>query len=66
MHWWSQLAFDAAAESQAADPSPGNQMAAAQVHALVSIAEALHRVAAALEEGDGSDIVPAFPARPKK
>ncbi|QFG22627.1 hypothetical protein [Actinomadura sp. WMMB 499] len=55
MHWWSQQACDAAAEAQAADPSPTNLMAAAQVQALVSMAEALHRIATALEERDGAD-----------
>ena len=58
MHWWSQQACDAAAEAQAADPSPGNLMAAAQVQALVSLAEALHRIAAMLEERDENDGVP--------
>ncbi|MFI0369155.1 hypothetical protein ACH35V_14830 [Actinomadura sp. 1N219] len=58
MHWWSQQAFDAAAEAQAADPSPGNLMAAAQVQALVSLAEALHRIASVLEERDGAESVP--------
>ncbi|TDD88852.1 hypothetical protein [Actinomadura rubrisoli] len=50
MHWWSQQACDAAAEAQAADPSPRNLMAAAQVQALISMAEALHRIASAMEE----------------
>ncbi|MEU6746649.1 hypothetical protein ABZ914_10540 [Spirillospora sp. NPDC046719] len=50
MHWWSQQACDAAAEAQAADPSPANLMAAAQVQAMISMAEALHRIAAVLEE----------------
>ncbi|TDC70935.1 hypothetical protein E1200_03510 [Actinomadura sp. GC306] len=64
MHWWSQQACDAAAEAQAADPSPGNLMAAAQVQAMVSVAEALHRIAAALEDkGDGEGGPPARPAR---
>ncbi|WP_030170244.1 hypothetical protein [Spirillospora albida] len=54
MHWWSQQACDAAAEAQAADPSPATLMAAAQVQALVSIAEGLHRIAAQLETRDGS------------
>ncbi|MFI0480315.1 hypothetical protein [Actinomadura sp. 9N215] len=58
MHWWSQQACDAAAEAQAADPSPGNLMAAAQVQALVSLAEALHRVASVLEERDGAENTP--------
>lgn len=58
MHWWSQQACDAAAEAQAADPSPGNLMAAAQVQALVSLAEALHRIATTLEERDENDGVP--------
>jgi hypothetical protein len=59
VHWWSQQACDAAAEAQAADPSPGNLMAAAQVQALVSLAEALHRIAATLEEQrDDGDSVP--------
>ncbi|WP_171064604.1 hypothetical protein [Actinomadura soli] len=57
MHWWSQQAFDAAAEAQAADPSAGNLMAAAQVQALVSLAEALHRIASVLEERDGPENV---------
>ncbi|GAA4239739.1 hypothetical protein GCM10022254_61190 [Actinomadura meridiana] len=55
MHWWSQQACDAAAEAQAADPSPGNLMAAAQVQALISLAEALHRVASLLEERDDAE-----------
>lgn len=58
MHWWSQQASDAAAEAQAADPSPGNLMSAAQVQALVSVAEALHRIAAALEERDAEGVPP--------
>ncbi|TDB84099.1 hypothetical protein E1264_25895 [Actinomadura sp. KC216] len=58
MHWWSQQAFDAAAEAQAADPSPGNLMAAAQVQALVSLAEALHRIASVLEERDAPENAP--------
>ncbi|WP_433475184.1 hypothetical protein ACQPZP_42065 [Spirillospora sp. CA-142024] len=65
MHWWSQQASDAAAEAQAADPSPGNLMAAAQVQALVSMAEALHRIAAALEQRDEADVAPPLFARPK-
>ncbi|NDU76233.1 hypothetical protein GWI34_26925 [Actinomadura sp. DSM 109109] len=64
MHWWSQQASEAAAEAQAADPSPGNLMAAAQVQALVSMAEALHRIAAALEARDDSEMA-ATPVRPK-
>ncbi|MBT2206584.1 MULTISPECIES: hypothetical protein [Actinomadura] len=63
MHWWSQQACEAAAEAQAADPSPVNLMAAAQVQALVSMAEALHRIAAALEERDES--APPLITRPK-
>ncbi|MFG2086935.1 MULTISPECIES: hypothetical protein [unclassified Spirillospora] len=65
MHWWSQQACDAAAEAQAADPSPQNLMAAAQVQAMISMAEALHRIAAALEEQGASEIVPPMPVRPK-
>jgi len=65
VHWWSQQACDAAAEAQAADPSPGNLMAAAQVQALVSLAEALHRIAATLEERDENDTAPPLPVRPK-
>lgn len=63
MHWWSQQACEAAAEAQAADPSPRNLMAAAQVQAMVSMAEALHRIAAALE-GD-SETTPPMATRPK-
>ncbi|GAA0259387.1 hypothetical protein GCM10009527_064180 [Actinomadura nitritigenes] len=62
MHWWSQQACDAAAEAQAADPSPANLMAAAQVQAMISMAEALHRIAAVLEER--GETAPAA-ARPK-
>lgn len=65
MHWWSQQACEAAAEAQAADPSPGNLMAAAQVQALVSMAEALHRIAAALEERDETEGAPPLSARPR-
>ncbi|MGP4022667.1 hypothetical protein [Actinomadura sp. 3N407] len=65
MHWWSQQACDAAAEAQAADPSPRNLMAAAQVQAMVSMAEALHRIAAALEEQGAAESVPPMPVRPK-
>ncbi|WP_131737619.1 hypothetical protein [Actinomadura roseirufa] len=65
MHWWSQQAWDAAAEAQAADPSPRNLMAAAQVQALISMAEALHRVATVLEERDEEHTVPPSAARPK-
>jgi hypothetical protein len=65
VHWWSQQACDAAAEAQAADPSPGNLMAAAQVQALISMAEALHRIAAALEERDDTESVPPLSVRPK-
>ncbi|WP_143226938.1 hypothetical protein [Actinomadura mexicana] len=64
MHWWNQQACEAAAEAQAADPSPGNLMAAAQVQALVSMAEALHRIAAALEAHDDSEAL-TLPLRPK-
>ncbi|GLW62011.1 hypothetical protein Arub01_02550 [Actinomadura rubrobrunea] len=53
VHWWIQQARDSAAEAQAADPSPENMMAAAQVEALVSMAEALHRIAAAIENHAG-------------
>ncbi|GAA4394516.1 hypothetical protein AB0C69_24990 [Actinomadura sp. NPDC048032] len=63
MHWWNQQACEAAAEAQAADPSPGNLMAAAQVQALVSVAEALHRIAAALEARDDSEA--ALSVRPR-
>ncbi|TDC41824.1 hypothetical protein E1281_36935 [Actinomadura sp. KC345] len=63
MHWWSQQACDAAAEAQAADPSPQNLMAAAQVQAMVSMAEALHRIAAALEERRDAESPPPFPVR---
>ncbi|XRQ06702.1 hypothetical protein ACN3XK_60910 [Actinomadura welshii] len=66
MHWWSQQACDAAAEAQAADPSPRNLMAAAQVQAMVSMAEALHRIAAVLEERGGAEGPGTFPARPEK
>ncbi|GAA4092356.1 hypothetical protein GCM10022214_62440 [Actinomadura miaoliensis] len=52
VHWWIQQARDSAAEAQAADPSPENLMAAAQVEALVSMAEALHRIASAIENQD--------------
>jgi hypothetical protein len=62
VHWWSQQACDAAAEAQAADPSPANLMAAAQVQAMISMAEALHRIAAVLEEQ--GETAPAA-ARPK-
>ncbi|MFC7732012.1 hypothetical protein [Actinomadura keratinilytica] len=55
MHWWIQQARDSAAEAQAADPSPENLMAAAQVEALASMAEALHRIASALEKQDGRE-----------
>ncbi|TDD75804.1 hypothetical protein E1293_27660 [Actinomadura darangshiensis] len=65
MHWWSQQACDAAAEAQAADPSPGNLMAAAQVQALVSMAEALHRIAAVLEARDEPEGVLPMSARPR-
>ena len=65
MHWWSQQACDAAAEAQAADPSPGNLMAAAQVQALISMAEALHRIASALEERSGAEYSAPLSARPK-
>ncbi|MEO3823291.1 hypothetical protein [Actinomadura sp. B10D3] len=65
MHWWSQQACEAAAEAQAADPSPANLMAAAQVQALVSMAEALHRIAAALEERDEADGAPPLSVRPR-
>lgn len=65
MHWWSQQACDAAAEAQAADPSPGNLMAAAQVQALISMAEALHRIAAALEERGGAENSAPLAGRPK-
>jgi hypothetical protein len=44
-------------------------MAAAQVQAMVSMAEALHRIAAALEgQGDSEGGTPAgaFPARPSR
>lgn len=64
MHWWSQQACDAAAEAQAADPSPRNLMAAAQVQALVSMAEALHRIAAALE-GEPEGAAPLGPLAPR-
>jgi len=65
VHWWSQQACDAAAEAQAADPSPQNLMAAAQVQALISMAEALHRIAAALEgEPEGASQPGPLPARP--
>ena len=65
MHWWSQQACDAAAEAQAADPSPQNLMAAAQVQAMVSMAEALHRIAAALEEQREAESPPPLPVRLK-
>ncbi|TDC84404.1 hypothetical protein [Actinomadura sp. 7K507] len=65
MHWWSQQACDAAAEAQAADPSPQNLMAAAQVQAMVSMAEALHRIAAILEEQGGAENSPPLPVRLK-
>ncbi|GAA4140643.1 hypothetical protein GCM10022416_28040 [Actinomadura keratinilytica] len=55
VHWWIQQARDSAAEAQAADPSPENLMAAAQVEALASMAEALHRIASALEKQDGRE-----------
>ncbi|MBE1532796.1 hypothetical protein [Actinomadura algeriensis] len=65
MHWWSQQACDAAAEAQAADPSPANLMAAAQVQALVSMAEALHRIASVLEDRDGAEGPAPLTVRPK-
>ncbi|MGK5556118.1 hypothetical protein ACSNOI_31325 [Actinomadura kijaniata] len=50
MNWWSQQAHDSAAEAQAARPSPESQMAVAQITALLSMAEALHKIAEMMQE----------------